>query len=675
MVKKKETVLKTVLGLLILVLMGKFVFAHQQTTKIRMIRLESSSQGVKLFIRGNHPIQCKSFQIQTPEKAIIFELPQAVLLGKKETKSISMGQIKNMTIAQFSTHPDVVHVVFRMIHKLPYTVQPSDSRHLLTISFSTRTAATKETGTHVSTLPRWKNVEASRKMFSPSSPGSTNEMSVYSPSMEAKYSKLILARENYAKQYYARHYMGQAEPAGYRANTDPYVSMYWNHASLTAVVRQLAAKLHLNVMIDTAVKGTVTMDLKHVPATQALGMILALNGYGYRQVGNILVVAAPAKLEKIPTLMQSFGPTAVQVIPLINVKAASLAPTITSEFPEVQINIDSRMNALIVKGSVSAIRKVVALVSELDKPVVPPPPPPPLHKALIRLNYANVKTTIAELKDLFPPNVTVIEDPRLNGMLVVGSQYDINAIQSLISAIDVPQPQVMLAMQVVAVNITKSSDLGIQWPGALQEDFDENVPSATGALPTPSQNGNTVSTNSLGFYSFVRGNLGFQASLNFLITHSVAKVLGAPRVAVLNDKAAEILLGEKYPIVYYEPQAGVYQVQYINIGVDLKVTPHISPNGFITVKLNPVVSELGTQPAGAQGYPEIDTRQATTEVRVQNGQTIVIGGLLNEQTSTAISKVPLLGDIPIIGNLFKNTVKNYTKTDLVITVTPTLLKD
>ena len=667
MVKRKETALKVIFGLLLMVLLGKFTLAHSQATKITAIHLESSKQGVKLFIRGNHPIHYKVFQIQAPEKALIFELPQAVLLGKKETKTISMGQVKNVTIAQFSTHPDSVHVVFHLAHKLPYTITPSIGKRLLTIAFSTNA--------QVSSASVWKHVEISKKVVSPLSLASTQNKPVFSPKMEAKYTKLLLARDSYARKFYTHQYMGKAKPASYRAPAVPYVTMYWNHASLVGVVRQLAARLHLNVMISNHVKGTVTMDLRHVPATQALGMILALNGYGYRQIGTILVVAHPATLEKLPTIMQSFGPTAVQVIPLINVKASSLAPTVRSEYPEVQINEDTRMNALIVKGPVSAIRKVVGLVSELDKPVVPPPPPPPLHKALIRLNYANIKTAIAELKDLFPPSATIIEDPRLNGMLVVGSQYDVDAIKSLVSAIDVPQPQVMLAMQVVAVNLTRTSSMGIQWPGSLQEDFMETPPSAFtgGTTPTPTSTGNTYGSTNLGFYSFIRGNLAFQATLNFLEGHNVAKVLGAPRIAVLNDKPAEILLGEKYPIVYYEAQAGLFQVQYINVGVDLKVTPHISPNGFITVKLNPVVSELGG--SFVQNYPEIDTRQATTEVRVKNGETIVIGGLLNEQTTEAISKVPLLGDIPIIGELFKSTTKNYTKTDLVITVTPTLLKD
>lgn len=657
------------------------VFAAPDSAKVRAWNVKTENGKVEVAIQADGPVQYRAIRVTDPEQALVFEVYPAVLWGKKETRPVNQGNVKDARIAQFSSNPDVVRVVLDLTHPMEYTANLSGDHHRLSIALNEGAAGnsaaapvvpakTASSAQQAVQAPTWSNVKIEKRVVSAGNgfnfvPGLTappRAKSVSSSAIANKYQEILMARAAKRKRKMLRKWVSGVEYIDWQGTTD-----------LQSFVRQMAEKMGLNAVVDSAVHGTVNLQLKHVQPSQALAMVLAINGYSSEIQGNFLIVSTKDKLANLPTAQASMGPQAVQVIPLEYAKASDLSATVTSEYPSVQVSVGPT-NELVVKGPISDIKKVRDLVSELDKAAPPPVPP---QKAVIQLNYSDVKDVLSQLKPLLPADAVLIADDRLNAIIAIGSPYDIDTVKSFVSAVDVPSPQVMLAMQVISVNIENSSNIGVGWPGAATTTFTEApsgpLPPEGGTAPTADTgSGGGAVLNNLGFHTFVRDNLQLITSLNWLVQHSFAKVLGAPRIATVNDKQASIQLGQRVPVVYFDPRAGLYQVQYIDVGVILNITPHISPDGYITVHVNPTVSEVT---GFVQNFPQLETRQADTTVRVKNGQTIVIGGLLNESTTDTLTKIPLLGDIPIIGELFRHDVKDHTKTDLVVSITPTLLSE
>jgi len=146
-----------------------------------------------------------------------------------------------------------------------------------------------------------------------------------------------------------------------------------------------------------------------------------------------------------------------------------------------------------------------------------------------------------------------------------------------------------------------------------------------------------------------------------------ARVLATPRLVSLNNHEASLLIGQTYPIIYYDIRSGNQQLQTIDIGVKLRMTPTIGADGSIIAELHPEYSEItGFQ----QSYPIIANRKLDSTLRVSDGETIVLGGLLREISSETITKLPLLGDIPILGEIFKNRQRSAERDEIVFLITP-----
>jgi len=682
-------------------------FADPNSSKIKGVHLQVKQGEVRVSVEADKPITARAFKLSDPKPQLVFDISSAVLWGPKQTKEIHKLGIADIRIAQFSSDPDVTRLVIDLDNpSVTYKMEQAGNEKRISIAFApqpvaktespvsnavasvkteTPKASTATEPAHKETAPapvankpvanqqpKWENVKVTHTVVSPLSLADTEKLPEnlrprpVSPSLQTELSRMFIARAAAKK---AKTVVMKRRPAP----ESPAVSFSWKGADLTDVIRSLADRMGLNVIVDTAVKGEVTLDLKNVPAGQALAMILAINGYASRQIGNILVVGPPEKLDKLPSTPIAVGPQAIQVIPLENAKPAQIRDTVLAEYPEVKVDADARTNSLIVRGSVGAIRKVKQLVSELDKPVIIPASVAP-QKEVIGLNYTTVKDVLAQMKPLVPTDTVLIGDERLNALIVLGSTYDIDTVKSFVAAVDVPSPQVMLEMQVISVEDTYNRQLGVEWPASVLTNFAE-APTDPGSTTAPTPGGSVIAPNSvqldnLGIHTFVRDNIGFQAILHFLISNNKAKTLGAPRIATVNNKEANIQLGSRIPIIYFDPRAGLYQAQYIDVGVILKVTPIISPDGSITMHVNPQVSNVT---GFTQNYPTLATRQADTTLRVKNGETVILGGLLSETDTDAITKIPLLGDIPIIGEFFRHRTTLKDKTDLIISITPTLL--
>lgn len=260
--------------------------------------------------------------------------------------------------------------------------------------------------------------------------------------------------------------------------------------------------------------------------------------------------------------------------------------------------------------------------------------------------------------------------PGVNSLSLIleGTPDDVNAALKLLKQVDVPPQQVMIDARVIDTSPEEISNLGVSWTWSSQT-LQEHGGSDYSSIPA-----NTV-LRSLGFGSFGRTPFDATATINALIEHNKAKLLADPRIAVLNNQGASIFIGDTLrfnTLATSSPTTGnQFTVYEVPVGIVLLVRPRVNTDGYITLHVHPVVSTIT---GFTDGLPQTASREAETTVRVKNGQTIVIGGLIQDQEIRTMSKIPILGDLPIIGSLFKSISKDHTHSEVVVFLTPHLMK-
>lgn len=253
-------------------------------------------------------------------------------------------------------------------------------------------------------------------------------------------------------------------------------------------------------------------------------------------------------------------------------------------------------------------------------------------------------------------------DRRLNAIWITGSPERIARVKRQIELIDVPVDSVILETQFIELTEAGARNIGL--------DFNNS----NGQL-------GTVQATRGGFNPFgvnptdilISGQL--QAAIYAEIQKGEGRIVSRPRIAAQSGSTAKIITGDALPILTSIQLSGVngvsQQVQYVNVGVTLQIAPRVSSDGYITSRIYGVVSSVT---GFSQGFPTISQREAETSASVRDGETFVIGGLTQENVLTTKSKIPLLGDIPVLGQLFRNERSSTTKTELYIVITPRIVR-
>jgi len=271
-------------------------------------------------------------------------------------------------------------------------------------------------------------------------------------------------------------------------------------------------------------------------------------------------------------------------------------------------------------------------------------------------------------------DLRISADDRKNLVLIVASPAVYQSLLELLKGLDAPARQVLIEATIAELTLVDDLKYGVEWYVKNKWKQDDYTVQTLGQLG--------LSSLGLGF-SFIGADQNFRAMLNAFASKNQTNILSTPRLTILDNREATIQIGEDIPIVTGEitsadlPRTGettpsiLRNIQYRSTGIILKVRPTINSEGLLTLDINQEVSVPGA--AGAGGSPIILTRKINTAVVVGHGQTVALGGLIKENTGLIETKVPLLGDIPLIGHLFKNTAKTKEKTELLILVTPTIL--
>jgi len=258
---------------------------------------------------------------------------------------------------------------------------------------------------------------------------------------------------------------------------------------------------------------------------------------------------------------------------------------------------------------------------------------------------------------------TIGIDRRLNAVILRGSPERVAEIKHEIAMLDVPVTSVVLETQFVELSETGARNLGLDFTNGSDQIGAVNIAYAKGfpALgDTPRLGGISAS---------------FQVALYAQIARGEGRIVSKPRISAQSGATAKIVTGDALPILTSIALSGVnavqQQVQYVNVGVTLQIAPRVSDDGFVTAHIFAVVSSVT---GFSQGYPTISQREAATSATVRDGDTFIIGGLTEESNISNRSKLPLLGDIPLLGSLFSVEHTNKTKRDLYIVVTPHVVR-
>ncbi len=268
--------------------------------------------------------------------------------------------------------------------------------------------------------------------------------------------------------------------------------------------------------------------------------------------------------------------------------------------------------------------------------------------------------------------VTIIADQDNNAVLVMASQQDYKAIEAAIRRLDIAPRQVLIEATIAEVTLSDTLSYGVRW-------FVENSDNQFGYnAPVPSE----ASGEGLAFAFFDQAS-DLRFFFDALATESSVKFLSTPQVMVLDNQTANIRVGDQIPVTTRSSQSTsnpdapiVTEVQFRDTGTLLTVTPRINAGGQITLDISQEVSLPGTVPAlGGGGNVSIAQRTINSSVIVQSGQTVVLGGLILETTSDGRSGIPLLKDIPFLGKLFSTASEDVFRTELIVTVSPTLIEN
>ena len=435
----------------------------------------------------------------------------------------------------------------------------------------------------------------------------------------------------------------------------------------------------------------------------------------YAQSNTLIIVDMESNIKRLGEIVERLDvegrEAAIRVLPLRHASAKDIAVKINNllgnkptgaavppgQEPQTVI-ADDRLNALIVLGNEFFATKVERLVTQLDVES----PPGRQENSVIYLNnaaaedMARVVTQILQSANKTagqpgqPDAVFITADKATNAVIVSGSPEQFGAVKRVIDKLDIPRKQVFVEALIFEVQADKASKFGVEW--RTTSNFNNPGPQAIGG--TNFGNINSVAQNPITGLSgqglvvgVVDGTINFAgqtyanvgALMNALRTDTDVNILSTPNILTTDNESAEIFVGSNVPFVQSTAQTTgglpIENIQRQDIGITLKVTPQISETDFVKLHISQEISSIA--PTQLDKAKDIITfkRSAKTTVVVPDSQNVVIGGLMQENMQEVENKVPLLGDIPLLGWLFKSRTKQRVKTNLMIFLTPHIIKN
>jgi type IV pilus assembly protein PilQ len=291
----------------------------------------------------------------------------------------------------------------------------------------------------------------------------------------------------------------------------------------------------------------------------------------------------------------------------------------------------------------------------------------PLETRIIHLNYANATELAASLGPSLTKRGSIQTEKRTNSMIVSDLPDNVGRVEEMALQLDSTTPQIEITAKLVDVSVKALRDLGITWSATgLSPGNNPNNGVGSATVTEPKAPASVVLK-----YGIAKSWGNLDAELDALELNNKANIISNPRITTVDNREAKILVGQKIPLIVQDV-AGNPVSQLQTIGIQLKVTPHLTSDKKIIMDLHPEVSDLASG-STVQGGVIINTSEADTRVMVDDGQTAVIGGLIRTNDSSTRQGVPFLKDFPIVGILFRSSNVTRENRELIIFVTPRLL--
>ena len=401
------------------------------------------------------------------------------------------------------------------------------------------------------------------------------------------------------------------------------ISLNFQDIPVRTVLQLIADFNGFNLVITDSVSGNITLRLDDVPWEQALDLILKVRGLGKRMDGNVLMIAPAAELAA-KEREQLQGEQEVE----------NLAP-LYSEFIQINYAKASDIAAILSSGTVS----------------------------------------------LLSPRGAVSIDQRTNTLLLKDTTQVIDAVKEMVEILDIPVRQVIIEARMVTVSDSVGEELGVRW--GLSGTDGDHVTSGTleGAEDVNNSINDRLNVNlpiadaagSIAFQVIKDGGDILDLELSALESENKAEIIASPRITTANQQTAYIEQGTEIPYVE-SSSSGATSVSFKKAVLSLEVTPQITPDNKVILDLIITQDTLGENVStGTGNVIAINTQEIGTQVLVDNGETLVLGGIYQQRISTDTEKVPLLGDIPYLGALFRSTNESTSKSELLIFVTPRIV--
>jgi type IV pilus assembly protein PilQ len=482
-------------------------------------------------------------------------------------------------------------------------------------------------------------------------------------------------------------------------------------------IRDISQKTGLNIIAEKGVEGKISGSLRNINVENGIKALFEANGYVIRYRGDIIIVGAKEQAGSsggstagggryMPGGMgYSQGGRGASQLDVrvkdgkvsIDLNNADLGDALRQIAEQSQLNfitygdvrgeVTAKLDkvplekalSLLIAGTNYAfsIRDSILLVG--DRNSATPAGQALSTSALCHLKHVKADNFMAILPKSIPmSNVQLVKEQ--NAVLVTGTMDLINQIKDFIEQVDIPTPQIMLEAIVVEFQRNDGSDWGIDaYEGKKSDSLSVSyIPGLSLPFSGKWFNKTLPKTSDGKKFDLGFGSIGilpddFLLRIHALETRKKAKVMAQPRIATLNGNKASINVGTTS---YFKLQGGTIEnplvrFQEIKSGIKLDITPWISQSGQVTVELSPEISNSAG--SNSEGYPDVSTRSVNTTIQLNDGETIILGGLIQASSSTSTDRVPILGSIPILGKLFRSETTQKGSSELVIYLTPHIL--
>jgi type II secretory pathway component GspD/PulD (secretin) len=443
---------------------------------------------------------------------------------------------------------------------------------------------------------------------------------------------------------------------------DLLISINVKDAEIADVLKMIAEQSGLNIIAGKNVKGNVSITFMEIPVFDALESILEVNNYTYLLEDNVVKIYT----HQDKMLLDESKELKVAIFNLENIKVSDIEPilmNLKSQRGKIQAN--ARLNQIVVYDLPRKIMNMQEVIKSMDSKK--------LIKKHYDLNYADASQVKERIRETFPEGVAnIYVDERTHSLVVEAAAMFIKEIDGFILKWDKPSKQVQIEAKIMQVTLDKNIQLGINWE-YLSEDGSKK--------PKSYDVSSNLSLDLSQGGSFRIGSLSsddYQATLQALEATTNSNLLSAPKITVLDGEEANILLGstEPYLVTYIDNETKIIteDTKFMDVGIQLTVKPRITQEGYVTLDIEPEVSSARRVPDVSNALA-VDTSRAKTVMTVKDGRTVVLGGLIKDEKVDTIKKVPLLGDIPLLGFFFRSKDKSDAKTELIIFITPHIIKE